>query len=29
MILEKDFGNAYQETLKFIKLNEKWYVRAS
>lgn len=29
MILEKDFENAYQETLKFIKLNEKWYVRAS
>lgn len=29
MIIEKDFESAYQETLKFIKLNEKWYVRAS
>lgn len=29
LIIEKEYEDAYKETMKFIKQNEKWFVRAS
>lgn len=29
LIIDKKYENAYEETMKFIKQNEKWFVRAS